>query len=142
MLDQIGAEQLLGGGDMLFLPPGTGFPVRVHGSFVSDQEVHQVSAQLRSTGTPEYLQAVLEASSISDSDSSSGSGSGEEDSLYDQAVAFVAKERRASFSSVQRYLRVGYNRAARMIEAMEASGIVGPLENGKREVLVTSANDD
>jgi len=142
VLDQIGAEQLLGGGDMLFLPPGTGFPVRVHGSFVSDQEVHQVSAQLRSTGTPEYLQAVLEASSISDSDSSSGSGSGEEDSLYDQAVAFVAKERRASISSVQRYLRVGYNRAARMIEAMEASGIVGPLENGKREVLVTSANDD
>ncbi|MBO69034.1 MAG: cell division protein FtsK [Acidiferrobacteraceae bacterium] len=143
VLDQIGAEQLLGGGDMLFLPPGTGFPVRVHGSFVSDQEVHQVSEQLRSMGRPDYLQAVLEASSISESEKGGvGSGSGEEDPLYDQAVAFVAKERRASISSVQRYLRVGYNRAARMIEAMETSGVVGALEGGKREVLVAPINDD
>jgi S-DNA-T family DNA segregation ATPase FtsK/SpoIIIE len=132
----MGAEQLLGHGDMLFLPPGTGFPVRVHGSLVSDQEVHRVAEQLRLSGKPEYLESVLE---VTAGNSFSGgeldAGSGEEDPLYDQALAFITETRRASISSVQRQLRVGYNRAARMIEAMEASGVVGPLENGKREVL-------
>ena len=136
VLDQMGAEQLLGHGDMLFLPPGTGYPVRVHGSFVSDQEVLRVTQHLRQSGVPEYLDAVIH----SDASQELGSGrddaiGGEGDPLYDQALAFVAETRRASISSVQRHLRVGYNRAARMIEAMEASGVVGPLESGKREVF-------
>ena len=121
---------------MLFLPPGTGFPVRVHGSLVSDQEVHRVAEQLRLSGTPEYLESILEVTAESKFPGNElDAGSGEEDPLYDQALAFITETRRASISSVQRQLRVGYNRAARMIEAMEASGIVGPLENGKREVL-------
>ncbi|MBL09969.1 MAG: cell division protein FtsK [Acidiferrobacteraceae bacterium] len=137
VLDQMGAEQLLGHGDMLFLPPGTGFPVRVHGSLVSDQEVHKVTEQLRNSGVPEYLEGVLDSNSNPDDLSSDFSGgNGEEDPLYDQAVAFVAETRRASISSVQRQLRVGYNRAARMIEAMETAGVVSTNENGKREVLV------
>jgi S-DNA-T family DNA segregation ATPase FtsK/SpoIIIE len=137
VLDQMGAEQLLGHGDMLFLPPGTGFPVRVHGSLVSDQEVHRVTEQLRLSGAPEYLQSVLEAAPADElSGSDLDGGGGEEDPLYDQALAFVTESRRASISSVQRQLRVGYNRAARMIEAMEASGVVGSLQNGRREVLV------
>ena len=136
VLDQMGAEQLLGHGDMLFLPPGTGYPVRVHGSFVSDQEVLRVTQHLRQSGVPEYLDAVIH----SDASQELGSGrddaiGGEGDPLYDQALAFVAETRRASISSVQRHLRVGYNRAARMIEAMEAAGVVGPLESGKREVF-------
>jgi S-DNA-T family DNA segregation ATPase FtsK/SpoIIIE len=136
VLDQMGAEQLLGHGDMLFLPPGTGFPVRVHGSLVSDQEVHRVTEQLRLSGAPEYLESVLDVTAGNDlSGGELAAGNGEEDPLYDQALAFIVETRRASISSVQRQLRVGYNRAARMIEAMEASGIVGPLENGKREVL-------
>jgi len=136
VLDQMGAEQLLGHGDMLFLPPGTGFPVRVHGSLVSDQEVHRVADQLRSSGAPEYLESVLEVTAGSGfSGGELDADSGEEDELYDQALAFITETGRASISSVQRQLRVGYNRAARMIEAMEASGVVGPLENGKREVF-------
>jgi S-DNA-T family DNA segregation ATPase FtsK/SpoIIIE len=136
VLDQMGAEQLLGHGDMLFLPPGTGFPVRVHGSLVSDQEVHRVTEQLRLSGEPEYLDSVLEMTAGNGfSGGELDAGSGEEDPLYDQALAFITETRRASISSVQRQLRVGYNRAARMIEAMEAGGVVGPLENGKREVL-------
>jgi S-DNA-T family DNA segregation ATPase FtsK/SpoIIIE len=136
VLDQMGAEQLLGHGDMLFLPPGTGFPVRVHGSLVSDQEVHRVAEQLRLSGEPEYLESVLEMTAgNSFSGGEPDAGGGEEDPLYDQALAFITETRRASISSVQRQLRVGYNRAARMIEAMEVSGVVGPLENGKREVL-------
>ncbi len=136
VLDQMGAEQLLGHGDMLFLPPGTGYPVRVHGSFVSDQEVLRVTQHLRQSGVPEYLDAVIH----SEASQELGSGrddaiGGEGDPLYDQALAFVAETRRASISSVQRHLRVGYNRAARMIEAMEAAGVVGPLESGKREVF-------
>ena len=137
VLDQMGAEQLLGHGDMLFLPPGTGFPVRVHGSLVSDQEVHKVTEQLRNSGAPEYLEGILDSNSNPDDTSSDFSGgNGEEDPLYDQAVSFVAETRRASISSVQRQLRVGYNRAARMVEAMEAAGVVSGNENGKREVLV------
>lgn len=135
VLDQMGAEQLLGHGDMLFLPPGTGFPVRVHGSLVSDQEVHKVTEQLRQSGTPEYLESVITVGSGADTNSEVDSGSGEEDPLYDQAVAFVTESKRASISSVQRQFRVGYNRAARMIEAMEASGVVSTSENGRREVL-------
>ena len=136
VLDQMGAEQLLGHGDMLFLPPGTGYPVRVHGSFVSDQEVLRVTQHLRQSGVPEYLDAVIH----SEASQELGPGrddaiGGEGDPLYDQALAFVAETRRASISSVQRHLRVGYNRAARMIEAMEAAGVVGPLESGKREVF-------
>ncbi len=139
VLDQMGAEQLLGHGDMLFLPPGTGFPIRVHGSFVSDQEVHRVTDQLRQSGAPEYLEAVIDSSALGESlspDENGEAGGGEDDPLYDRALAFVTETRRASISSVQRHLRVGYNRAARMIESMEAAGAVGPLENGKREVLV------
>ena len=138
VLDQMGAEQLLGHGDMLFLPPGTGFPIRVHGSFVSDQEVHRVADQLRSSGEPEYLEAVVDNTALGDSVSVEGLGgsdSAEDDPLYDKALSFVTETRRASISSVQRHLRVGYNRAARMVETMEAAGAVGPLENGKREVL-------
>jgi S-DNA-T family DNA segregation ATPase FtsK/SpoIIIE len=136
VLDQMGAEQLLGHGDMLFLPPGTGFPVRVHGAFVSDQEVQRVTNHLRQGGAPAYLDNVVNVEF--DSEFSSGGvdgGDGEGDPLYDRALAFVTGTRRASISSVQRQLRVGYNRAARMIEAMEMAGVVGPLENGKREVL-------
>ena len=132
-------EQLLGHGDMLFLPPGTGFPVRVHGAFVSDQEVQRVTNQLRQGGAPAYLDNVVNVEF--ESDFSSGGvegGDGDGDPLYDRALAFVTGTRRASISSVQRQLRVGYNRAARMIEAMEMAGVVGPLENGKREVLASA----
>ena len=142
VLDQMGAEQLLGHGDMLFLPPGTGYPVRVHGSFVSDQEVLQVTNSLKESGNPEYLDEIVESDRSDDSDSvHTASVGGEEDPLYDQALAFVAETRRASISSVQRHLRVGYNRAARMIEAMEVAGAVGPLVSGKRDVLVPSPVD-
>jgi S-DNA-T family DNA segregation ATPase FtsK/SpoIIIE len=137
VLDQMGAEQLLGHGDMLFLPPGTGYPVRVHGSFVSDQEVHQVVEMLKDSGTPEYIDEITEGDMTSGDFFGTGgeSGGGESDPLYDQALRFVTESRRASISAVQRQLRVGYNRAARMIEAMEQAGVVGPAENGKRAVL-------
>ena len=144
VLDQMGAEQLLGHGDMLFMPPGTGLPMRVHGSFVSDQEVHRVAEEIRKSGSPEYLEAVVDSSALAGAlpggDSGDGAG-GEEDPLYDKALAFVTETRRASISSVQRHLRVGYNRAARMIESMEAAGAVGPLENGKREVIAPATSD-
>ncbi|MFQ5470726.1 MAG: DNA translocase FtsK [Gammaproteobacteria bacterium] len=139
ILDQMGAEQLLGHGDMLYLPPGTGVPVRVHGAFVDDHEVHKVVQHLKQTGEPDYLEEVLEAP---DGDSNGGLASiyGEQksdvDPLYDQAVRIVTETRKASISGVQRRLKIGYNRAARMVEEMEESGIVGPLEsNGVREVL-------
>ena len=137
VLDQMGAEQLLGHGDMLFLPPGTGFPMRVHGSFVSDQEVQRVADELRKSGAPDYIHEITEGDySMGGGESAFGdAGSGEGDPLYDQALRFVTETRRASISAVQRQLRVGYNRAARMIEAMEAAGVVGPSENGKRAVL-------
>ncbi len=139
VLDQMGAEQLLGHGDMLFLPPGSGYPMRVHGSFVSDQEVQRVADELRTFGRPEYIDAITDgdfSGGGSFGGDSGGDGDGEGDPLYDQAVRFVSETRKASISSVQRQLRVGYNRAARMIETMEASGVVGPSENGKRDVLV------
>jgi S-DNA-T family DNA segregation ATPase FtsK/SpoIIIE len=142
VLDQMGAEQLLGHGDMLFLPPGTGYPVRVHGSFVSDQEVLRVTDQLKKEGSPEYLDEIVEGDTGDNTEALNGTSiGGEEDPLYDQALAFVAETRRASISSIQRHLRVGYNRAARMIEAMEVAGAVGPLESGKRDVLVPGPAD-
>ncbi|MED5408714.1 MAG: DNA translocase FtsK, partial [Pseudomonadota bacterium] len=142
VLDQMGAEQLLGHGDMLFLPPGTGYPVRVHGSFVSDQEVLRVTDQIKKEGSPEYLDEIVEGDAGDNTEALNGTSiGGEEDPLYDQALAFVAETRRASISSIQRHLRVGYNRAARMIEAMEVAGAVGPLESGKRDVLVPGPAD-
>ena len=137
ILDQMGAEQLLGQGDMLYLPPGTGYPLRVHGAFVSDQEVHHVVEYLKSRSQPQYIDSVLEpAESESDNGAASGSG-GEQDPLYDQAVEIVLKSRRASISLVQRHLRIGYNRAARLVEQMEVSGLVSAMSSsGGREVLV------
>lgn len=139
ILDQGGAEQLLGHGDMLYLAPGTGIPQRVHGAFVSDAEVHRVVKDLRSRGEPEYIEEILSgpASNINDKGFVVDDDENERvDELYDQAVAIVTQSRRASISGVQRQLRIGYNRAARMVEEMERSGIVGPLQsNGMREVL-------
>jgi len=141
ILDQMGAEQLLGHGDMLYLPPGTAVPVRVHGAFVSDQEVHRVTAHLKGRFEPEYMNEILELQTdpVPGLSPEKGGGNGddtESDPLYDQAVSIVTQSRRASISGVQRRLKIGYNRAARMIEHMELTGIVGPMENnGNREVL-------
>ncbi|OGT04782.1 MAG: cell division protein FtsK [Gallionellales bacterium RBG_16_57_15] len=143
ILDQMGAEALLGQGDMLYLPPGTGYPQRVHGAFVSDQEVHRVAEYLKAQGEPQYIDGVLN----SPEESEGGSGDGttldaEADPLYDQAVEIVVKSRRASISLVQRHLRIGYNRAARLIEQMEAAGIVSAMQgNGNREVLAPARQD-
>jgi S-DNA-T family DNA segregation ATPase FtsK/SpoIIIE len=142
ILDQIGAEQLLGQGDMLYLPPGTALPERVHGAFVDDHEVHTVVNYLKRLGEPDYLENVLDDTQLAvDGMQINAIGlmervGGEQDELYDQAVAWVTESRRASISSVQRHLRIGYNRAARLIEEMESAGIVSPPEhNGQREVL-------
>ncbi len=138
ILDQGGAEQLLGHGDMLYLAPGTGIPVRVHGAFVSDAEVHRVVADLKSRGAPDYDEDILAGSSaITDKGYPVlEENSSDVDELYDQAVAIVTESRRASISGVQRRLKIGYNRAARMVEEMEKNGVVGPLQtNGSREVL-------
>jgi S-DNA-T family DNA segregation ATPase FtsK/SpoIIIE len=143
ILDQMGAEQLLGHGDMLYLPPGSALPDRIHGAFVGDREVHAVASYLRQFGEPDYVDDVLNDTQLISNGMAIGatglpeavSGS-EQDELYDQAVAFVTESRRASISSVQRQLRVGYNRAARLVEEMEAAGVVSPPEhNGQREVL-------
>ena len=143
ILDQQGAEQLLGHGDMLYLPPGTGVPIRVHGAFVSDNEVHRVVAHLKQSGEPQYEDDVLngpsdpsQVLSLTGIEPNAGSEDSESDPLYDEAVRIVTESRRASISGIQRRLKIGYNRAARMVEAMEAAGLVGPLEsNGNREVL-------
>lgn len=141
ILDQGGAEQLLGHGDMLYLPPGTALPVRVHGAFVDDHEVHQVVADWGRRGQPEYIDGIVDDANnsipVPGMATEGGEDDPEADALYDEAVAFVAKSRKASISSVQRQLRIGYNRAARMIEAMEAAGVVSAQQpNGNREVLV------
>jgi len=142
ILDQGGAEQLLGHGDMLYLPPGTGVPERIHGAFVDDHEVHKVVADWKKRGTPEYLESVTDEEVVSSIsvpgfETSDNSGGGESDPLYDEAVAFVLDSQKASISSVQRKLRIGYNRAARLIEQMEESGVVSPMSsNGTREILV------
>ena len=140
ILDQMGAETLLGHGDMLYLPPGTAIPMRVHGAFVSDDEVHKVVQRLKKSGTPSYVEEVLAGPTDIPDVLSGGNvlgGSPEEiDELYDQAVAIVTETRRASVSGVQRRLKIGYNRAARMVEEMERSGVVGELQsNGTRDVL-------
>jgi len=143
ILDQQGAESLLGHGDMLYLPSGTSVPTRIHGAFVSDQEVHKVVAHLKRRGEPRYLDEILSGPSEPipgfPSEGEEGEFSGEADALYDQAVRIVTESRKASISGVQRRLKIGYNRAARMIEEMEARGIVGPLQsNGAREVLAAA----
>ena len=143
VLDQMGAEQLLGQGDMLFLPPGSGFTQRVHGSFVSDEEVGAIVARLKEMGNPVYLDEVTSGSvDVGGDAEGSLDGEGEADPLYDDAVSFVTQSRKASISAVQRALRVGYNRAARMIETMEQAGVVSPPDNGKREVLAPPPPED
>ncbi len=136
VLDQMGAEQLLGHGDMLFLQAGTGFPQRVHGAFVADAEVHAVVSALKKTGTPTYDERIFAAEEGAEAGDGGAPEDGEADALYDEALRIVTESRRASVSGVQRRLRIGYNRAARLIEQMERSGVVGPLQsNGSREVL-------
>ncbi|MBN3736204.1 DNA translocase FtsK, partial [Burkholderia sp. Tr-20390] len=144
ILDQMGAESLLGMGDMLFLPPGTGYPQRVHGAFVADEEVHRVVEYLKQFGEPQYEEGILDgpAADGATQDLFGDAPDAEADPLYDEAVAFVVRTRRASISSVQRQLRIGYNRAARLVEQMEAAGLVSPMGiNGSREVLVPAAAD-
>ncbi|MFT7177286.1 MAG: S-DNA-T family DNA segregation ATPase FtsK/SpoIIIE, partial [Halioglobus sp.] len=148
ILDQGGAEQLLGHGDMLYLPPGSGVPVRVHGAFCSDEEVHRVVADWKKRGAPAYIDGLLDeggntAVTAEELQSGSGDQDDESDVLYDEAVYYVCESRRASISSVQRKLRVGYNRAARLIEAMEAAGVVTEMgTNGQREVLAPPPRSD
>jgi S-DNA-T family DNA segregation ATPase FtsK/SpoIIIE len=158
ILDQMGAEALLGQGDMLFMPPGTGLPVRVHGAYVADDEVHRVVAHWKDRyGEPDYVEGILEggvAGESVDTGSAVGFGGlqatlqeagvdGEADALYDQAVAVVLQHKRASISLVQRHLRIGYNRAARLLEQMEKSGLVSAMAtNGNRDIIVPRREDD
>ena len=149
ILDQGGAEQLLGHGDMLYLPPGSSVPERVHGAFVDDHEVHKVVADWKRRGEPNYLSEITDEAASSGvvvpgfSGGDESDDNGESDPLYDEAVAFVVETRKASISSVQRKLRVGYNRAARLIEQMEASGVVSEMgSNGSREVLAPSSGSN
>lgn len=150
ILDQMGAEALLGQGDMLFMPPGNGLPQRVHGAFVSDEEVHKVVEYWRQEGEPDYVEGILEGGVLEDINTGSAVGFGglsttladagvdvESDALYDQAVAIVLQHKKASISLVQRHLRIGYNRAARLLEQMEKSGLVSSMAtNGNRDLLV------
>jgi len=147
ILDQMGAEALLGQGDMLYLAAGTGLPVRVHGAFVSDEEVHRVVDYLRSQGEPNYIEGLLEGGML-EGEAEPGEGvggggqGGESDPMYDQAVAVVLEHRRASISLVQRHLRIGYNRAARLLEQMEKSGLVSAMAtNGNRDIIVPKRNE-
>ncbi|MCX8566683.1 MAG: DNA segregation ATPase FtsK/SpoIIIE, S-DNA-T family [Glomeribacter sp. 1016415] len=148
ILDQQGAESLLGMGDMLYLPPGTGLPVRVHGAFVADDEVHRVVEKLKGQGEPNYIEGILEGGVNNEMDEETGSLNGvgqsaEADPLYDQAVEIVIKHRRASISLVQRHLRIGYNRAARLLEQMEQAGLISTMSaNGNREILVPNRDSN
>lgn len=148
ILDQMGAETLLGMGDMLYMPPGTGLPVRVHGAFVSDDEVHRVVSHLKAQGEPNYIEGILEGGTSEEggelaAGGEAGASGDEADPMYDQAVAVVLKNRRASISLVQRHLRIGYNRAARLLEQMEQSGLVSNMQsNGNREILVPAGNTE
>ena len=145
ILDQMGAESLLGMGDMLYLPSGSGMPIRVHGAFVSDEEVHRVVSYLKSQGPPNYIEGVLEGGTVDgepDGPDLFGNSGGEKDPLYDQAVEIVLKNRKASISLVQRHLKIGYNRAARLVEDMEHSGLVSSMgTNGQREILVPAREE-
>ncbi|MGN6667541.1 MAG: DNA translocase FtsK, partial [Trinickia sp.] len=144
ILDQMGAESLLGQGDMLFLPPGTGYPQRVHGAFVADEEVHRVVEHLKQFGEPEYEEGILDgpAAEGAAQDLFGDAPDAEADPLYDEAVAFVIRTRRASISAVQRQLRIGYNRAARLVEQMEAAGLVSSMGiNGSREVIAPPSSE-
>ena len=145
ILDQMGAEALLGMGDMLYLAPGTGLPVRVHGAFVSDDEVHRVVEALKAHGEPNYIEGILEGGTLEGEGGEGGpggEGGGEADPMYDQAVAVVLQHRKASISLVQRHLRIGYNRAARLLEQMEQSGLVSSLStNGSRDILLPKRDE-
>jgi S-DNA-T family DNA segregation ATPase FtsK/SpoIIIE len=144
ILDQMGAESLLGQGDMLFLPPGTGYPQRIHGAFVADEEVHRIVAWLKQFGEPDYKDEILAgpAGEAVDGEPGEEGMDAELDPLYDEAAAFVLRSRRASISFVQRQFRIGYNRAARLVEAMEAAGLVSPMGiNGQREVIAPGPQD-
>ncbi len=155
ILDQMGAESLLGQGDMLYLPPGSGVPVRVHGAYVADDEVHKVVEHWKSMAEPQYIEGVLDGGVPEDVDAGSAVGFGglsqtlneagvdaEADPMYDQAVAVVLKHKRASISLVQRHLRIGYNRAARLLEQMEKSGMVSAMStNGNRDILVPTSQE-
>ncbi|MDL5035468.1 DNA translocase FtsK [Comamonas resistens] len=137
VLDQMGAESLLGMGDMLYMASGTGLPIRVHGAFVSDDEVHRVVSYLKEQGEPDYIDGVLDSGSAEGEGEEGGEGGGEKDELYDQAVEIVLKDRKASISYVQRKLRIGYNRSANLLEQMERAGLVSSLtSSGQRDVLV------
>jgi DNA segregation ATPase FtsK/SpoIIIE, S-DNA-T family len=148
ILDQMGAEALLGMGDMLYMASGTGLPVRVHGAFVSDDEVHRVVDYLKTQGEPNYVAGILEGGVLDGEGDAAlagggaAAGGGESDAMYDQAVAVVLQHKRASISLVQRHLRIGYNRAARLLEQMEQSGLVSPMgHNGNRDILVPKRDE-
>ena len=144
ILDQMGAEALLGMGDMLYMASGTGLPVRVHGAFVSDDEVHRVVEYLKTQGEPNYIEGILEGGTLDGEDGAGegGGGDAEADPMYDQAVAIVLQHKRASISLVQRHLRIGYNRAARLLEQMEKSGLVSSMStSGNRDLLVPNRNE-
>jgi S-DNA-T family DNA segregation ATPase FtsK/SpoIIIE len=141
ILDQQGAEQLLGHGDMLYLAPGSGAPLRVHGAYVDDKEVHRIADDWRSRGEPDYIEDITKM--LGEGEGGFDDGQAEDDDpLYDQAVEFVVQTRKASISAVQRRLKIGYNRAARIVEEMERTGIVGPLDGGYRDVLVNSVTEE
>ncbi|RYF76027.1 MAG: DNA translocase FtsK, partial [Comamonadaceae bacterium] len=145
ILDQMGAEALLGMGDMLYMASGSGLPIRVHGAFVSDEEVHRVVAYLKSQGDPDYIEGVLEGGTVDGEGGDAlggGDGGGEKDPMYDMAVEVVLKNRKASISLVQRHLKIGYNRAARLVEDMENAGLVSAMTaDGKRDILVPARSE-